>query len=92
MPDEDQQYETREFEGDIVATKSNGVEVPISFTFTYPKGEGVVLMQVVKQFGEQISDQELISYLLRVQDASFISAAMGARGDEDDDYGYDEEG
>ncbi|WP_347042051.1 hypothetical protein [Brachybacterium nesterenkovii] len=89
MTDETKQYETREFAGEIVATKSNGVEVPIEFTFTYPKGEGIVLMKVVERFGEHVGTQRLFDYLLAVQDESFIAAALRARA-EDDDYENEE--
>lgn len=74
------------FAGRIDATKSNGVEVPVEFTFTYPRGEGMVLWQLIRQFSERISDQVVFEHLMETGDSSLLARAaeMGAYDEEED--------
>lgn len=78
--------ETARFTGRIDATKKNGVEVPVEFTFTYPRGEGMVLWHLIRQFSEQVSDQMVFEHLMETGDSSLLARAaeMGAYDEEED--------
>lgn len=84
---------TETYSGEVTATKKNGIEVPVRFEITYPRGEGMTAMQVVTEFGDIAGGQHFVQHLLNVGDDSLLAAAARMRDDEDDeleDDDYDE--
>lgn len=76
---------TETYSGEIVATKKNGIKVPVKFEFTYPRGEGMTAMQVVNEFGDLAGGNNFLQHLINTGDDSLLAAAARMRDTDDED-------
>jgi hypothetical protein len=72
---------TADFRGTIHAEDGDGTPLRLDFTFTYPAGHGMALWYVLNHFGEQLSADDMVTYLIEAEDASFLARAAEIRRD-----------